>query len=178
MAEGLRPAGDGEGGREDPGSSSVLSVFMKLEALPQVNRQDLDSPEPVHWKRLSYAQRLRLFELQAQGTPEAEISHICRLHPRTVQRFYKAFAPTSDIAQRYLQAKSFKLAERVYEQADVDQAIEVLRDPSIGVLTPKHEQGSQAVPAVYIGIQATSSSVSVQAQPKPLGQLPEIRSDK
>lgn len=101
------------------------------------------------------------------------------LLPDTVEAILKRYAPTVHVAQHYLQARSLKLAMRVVRKANVDQAIDILSRPNIGVLDPIVGKGglggggfflsveTSALGAVRIGVGATEGGSEAQASLPP-----------
>lgn len=61
--------------------------------------------------------------------------------PATIYSLMHRLAPTTDIAQAYLQSSALRLAMRVVREANVDQAIDVLGRKNMGVISPKQEEG-------------------------------------
>lgn len=88
----------------------------------------------------------------------------------TVYTAQNRLQPSTDIAADVLRAGAFKLAQRVLRKGNVDQAIDVLSRPNIGVLAPAKESGSSG-PAFRIGVQvdalgAISVGVAMGADPQ------------
>lgn len=71
----------------------------------------------------------------------------------TLSRLRAKYHPQTRMARRTLMAGSVKLAERVLKHANVEEAIEVLSRPNIGVLEPirKNEEGPQVLISVSPG---------------------------
>lgn len=59
----------------------------------------------------------------------------------SIRHLVLRFRPTINIAKAHLQANAFRLTARAIRNASVSEAIELLRDPAIGVVSPKREIG-------------------------------------
>lgn len=67
-----------------------------------------------------------------------------------VSRLIHRYHPTTNLATRHIRASALKLAERIVKKADVDQAIEILSRPNIGVLEPINK--GESSPGVMISV--------------------------
>lgn len=88
----------------------------------------------------------------------------------TVYAVQKRMRPTTEVATQYLQSQSLKLAMRVVRKANVEQALNILSRPNIGVLeSPAGASGGgghqfmvgvaiDSLGSVKVGVQIGSSS--------------------
>lgn len=90
------------------------------------------------------------------------------LKPSTVQNVIRRLKSSQRIATEYLQANALRLAMRVARKANVDQSIDILSRPNIGVLEPiKRNENSGG--GFFLAVSADScGAVKVVA-----GQSPE-----
>lgn len=72
----------------------------------------------------------------------------------TISKFIRTMTDSTQVAQQFLKAKAFELTKRVVEKANVDQAIEILSRPNVGVLEP-HKKGNDA-PQIMISVNTES----------------------
>lgn len=73
----------------------------------------------------------------------------------TIWAVIRRLRPTSGIAGDYIRANAFKLAHRVVEQASVEQALDILSRPNIGVLEPI-KKGEVGGGGFYLSVQSDS----------------------
>src|ERR1700680_4687918 len=107
-------------------------------------------------------------ELQKRGMTLAQAKQATAVQmgidSREVDRVVESFLPTTDIAREYLKARSFRLAVRAVRKANVDQALDILSRPNIGVLAPQAEGGSGGAGGFFLSVSAeTCGAVKVTA---------------
>lgn len=90
----------------------------------------------------------------------------------TIWAVIRRLRPTTGIASDYIRAQAFKLAHRVVAQASVEQAIDILSRPNIGVIDPikKGESGSGGF---YLSVQ-TGSCGAVKMGVMAGGMTPQL----
>lgn len=94
----------------------------------------------------------------------------------TIRRLIEEFRPTTQLARATILARAADIARRVTDKADVDQLIDVLSRPNIGVLdAPVAASGKGNGGAnVLINVQAGSLPAINEAEYRPTrGALPE-----
>ena len=74
--------------------------------------------------------------------------------PGTVRKYIQSMMSTTDQAEQLLKASAERLAARVIINANVDQALDVLERPNIGVLQPVNKNAER--PAVFISVNQES----------------------
>lgn len=77
----------------------------------------------------------------------------------TIARLLKDYKPTTLLARASLQARASELVDRVLEKADVDQLIDILQRPNIGVLDPVAPRGGGGGTNVGILVSVTPASL-------------------
>lgn len=74
---------------------------------------------------------------------------------KTVARVWRMMQPTTGLATDFLKARAFRLARKVVRDASVDQALDILSRPNIGVLDPiKKQEGGPG--GFFISVTADS----------------------
>lgn len=76
--------------------------------------------------------------------PQKTIREVAREFGRdesTISRLLKQFRPTTELARATILARASQLVERVADKADVDQLIDILSRPNVGVLEPVAGKG-------------------------------------
>lgn len=99
--------------------------------------------------------------------------------PDTIYNLVKRFAPTVEPAKAYLSAQALRLAMRIVRKANVQESIDILQRPDIGVLAPKQEGGPGPGTGFFLSVQADScGAVKVgvgvaPSQPQRFEDLPQ-----
>lgn len=75
--------------------------------------------------------------------------------PGTIYSLMHRLAPTTDIAQAYLQSSALRLAMRVVREANVSESVDILGRKNMGVLSPKQEE-SAGQGGFFLSVQAES----------------------
>lgn len=73
----------------------------------------------------------------------------------TIWRFIRSVRDTTSLARAYFRAKAYTLTKRVVEKANVDQSIDILTRPNMGVLDPINRDGNGAT-GVFVSVSAGS----------------------
>lgn len=73
----------------------------------------------------------------------------------TIWAVVRRLRPTNGIAQDYIRANAFTLAHRVIQNASVEQSIDILSRPNIGVLEPI-KKGESGGGGFYLSVQSDS----------------------
>lgn len=71
-----------------------------------------------------------------KGAPDEDIAAMTGWSNEEVREVRRVFFPTASLAADYLRASSLRLAMRVVEEANVEEAVDILSRPNIGVLEP------------------------------------------
>lgn len=71
-----------------------------------------------------------------RGTTNEDIAARTGWSPIEVRDIRAMFFPRASLAADYLRANALKLAQRVVEEANVEEAVDILSRPNIGVLEP------------------------------------------
>lgn len=98
----------------------------------------------------------------------AEIARRTGRKHGTISKFLHSMSPTAYLAQSFLKANAMTLAKRVVEKADVNQAIDILSRPNIGVLKPM-QKGADA-PQIHISV--NTDSIGAVVMPTNMGLPP------
>lgn len=99
-----------------------------------------------------------------RGATNEDIAAAVGWTPEEVRDCRARFYPTKGLAERYLRANALKMAMRVVTQANVEETIDVLSRPNIGVLAPAVKPGATQNFGIFTSIQLDSLG-GVQAQP-------------
>lgn len=113
---------------------------------------------------------LRLTKTEGYGVKEAcaLMAEPWKKTPEAIYRIVRRFLPTHDLAEQYLKASALTLAMRVVKRGNVDQAIEVLSRPNLGVLAPAKTESAGGA-GFFISVNMGDlGAVQVQSAPEPL----------
>lgn len=101
------------------------------------------------------------------------IAPIYNRSPETIYYHIQRFRSTSGAAADYLRSNALKMAMRVVRKANVDQAIDVLSRPNIGVLEPAKGKESGGGGGFFISVNADScGAVKVGVATREGGEAP------
>jgi hypothetical protein len=110
-----------------------------------------------------------------QGKENREISALIGWPETEVRDVRAMFFPTPGLAKDYLLANALKLAQRVVEEANVEESIDILSRPNIGVLEPVVKAQNQ--PRIGIitnintstlgGVMPSTSTYAIDVSPEP-----------
>lgn len=89
-----------------------------------------------YWKR-----RLKVDKTLGKVQAYEQIAEEVGLEWRTVAGVIYRHRPTMDIAQAKIRAAAARLADRIIEKSNVQEAIDILSRPNIGVLAPMKTNG-------------------------------------
>lgn len=78
-----------------------------------------------------------------QGMTNDEIALLVGWHTDEVRNTRAIFFPTQGLAKDYLKANALRLAMRIVEEANVEEAVDILSRPNIGVLKPAEKPNSR-----------------------------------
>jgi len=87
------------------------------------------------------ADRVQIVEMTLRGRSAAAIAADTGWSLDEVVAVRRQYLPTTNLAGHYLKAKALQLARRIVEEATVEEAIDVLTRPNIGVLEPVKKAG-------------------------------------
>lgn len=73
---------------------------------------------------------------------------------RTIGIVISRLKPTTRVAQMYARAKAYRLVKRVIRKASVDQAIDLLSRPEMGVFSPNKSQSGEGNTGFFISVNA------------------------
>lgn len=115
-----------------------------------------------------------LVALKVEGATYQSVARLFDRDPDTISKIAKEFAPTKVLASAKLQSKLSTLVDRVLEKADVDQIIDILSRPNIGILEPHAKPGSGAGNNFGIMVSVNTGSLAAVADVASLaaGQAP------
>lgn len=101
--------------------------------------------------------RFRQHKAMGKGTMEA-CELIGKTHGRahtTIWAVIKRLTPTTGLAADYIKAQAYRLAHKIVKEGSVEQAIDVLSRPNIGVLEPI-KKGEIGGGGFYLSVQSDS----------------------
>lgn len=86
-------------------------------------------------------------KLRREGLNQSEIAAKLERTPGCISRFFKRFFGTTELAEQFIKASSLKMAQKMVKHATVQETIEILSRPNIGVLAPAKQvaQGHQFI---------------------------------
>lgn len=101
------------------------------------------SPQLREHELVEIMARFKKYRKAGQGIVEAckSIEKDTEIPWDTIYKVQRRFTPTTDAATMYLQANALRLAMRVTRRANVDQALNILSRPNIGVLEQPNSEG-------------------------------------
>ena len=102
------------------------------------------------------AERVQIVELSLSGRTAAAIAADTGWTIDEVCAVRRQYLPTTTLAAHYLKAKALQLAERIVAEANVEEAIDVLSRPNIGVLEPLPKGQSQPPIRIFTSIDISS----------------------
>lgn len=86
----------------------------------------------------------------------AEIAQLYDRSPATIRGLvYRLTADTTGVATAFIKSNALKLTMRVVREASVQQAMDILERPNIGVLAPK-KQAAEGARGFFLTVQADS----------------------
>jgi len=105
-----------------------------------------------------------------QGKSRTDIARALGRSVNAVDHIIRKFHPSTRLAEKYIRANALKLAEKVVKFSNVEEAIDVLTRPNIGVLQPvvsKHAVGffSSVDPSTLGAVQSVDAAL-----PRPVGE--------
>lgn len=124
------------------------SLQTAAETLLSQLPQPAAKPIP-DYSRLDYDEIALLLRLRDAGKTQTEIAQVLGCSQPTVSTVLKEFTDTRELAKLTLNSNAKRLTDRVIEQADVDQSLELL--DRIGVAEKRHGEKTTAV-QVNVGI--------------------------
>jgi hypothetical protein len=99
--------------------------------------------------------------------------------PSSVYALIKRFHPSVDAAKAFVESQALRLAMRVVRKANVQESIDILQRPNLGVLAPKEQGAGQLGQGFFLSVEADScGAVKVgvgvaPTQPKRFEDLPQ-----
>ena len=148
---------------------------MKKSALATVQPiADTDLPEKPEaertpdYSRLSYAEIALALKLTEDGLNQTQVAQRLECSPSAISRLLSEFHDTRPLAKLKAHNRALKLVDRVLEQADVEESLEVL--DRIGVLEKRHPEATRSQVAIAVvnmpGQQAITADM-IDVSPRP-----------
>lgn len=129
-------------------------------------------------------EREAIVKMIKRGAPDLDIAAASGWSEKEVRDTRAMFFPRASLAADYLRARALDLAMRVVEEANVEEAIDILSRPNIGVLEPVLKAQNQPKIGIITninthtlgGVQPSTSTtvIDLSAEPVPVPkELPE-----
>lgn len=119
---------------------------MSDDIYSEINADEGESVEVSKWKRpstrLTVEEQTIILRLHKEGVSQSEIARQIERDHSAISRFLKRFFGTTELAQAYIQANALNLAKKVVKHATVEEAVDILSRPNIGVLQPHKTEKS------------------------------------
>lgn len=125
---------------------------------------------PVRLRETEIAELIeRMKVYRKRGVPLMEatrrVSADMGIPQTAVYSWVRRLRPTTEVATEYIRSQSLKLAMRMVRKANVDQSMQILSRPNIGVLDPQGDGGGGGGRQFIIGVAMDSlGSVKVGVQ--------------
>jgi len=132
--------------------------------------ETLTKPIP-DFSRLSMADEALILKLHDDGRPQTSIADMVGCSQSTVSLVLRTFADTRLEAKRVLANGARKLAERVVNDSDVDQALEVLDRLDVA---PKRQQSASGGVNILIGMPGQAIGPDITLSPVPRTEIAEF----
>jgi hypothetical protein len=97
-----------------------------------------------------------------EGLSVDEIGRRTARNKSVISRFLARMYDTRELAQAIIAAGSAKLAERIVAKASVEEAIEVLSRPGIGVIQPAPSKNAGQVGGIEVSVAVSSCGTAVK----------------
>lgn len=120
--------------------------------------------------RMSEEEQTMILRMLKEGLNQVEIAKKLGRHHSAISRFCKRMFGTTELAEQYLKSKSLEMAKKVVKHATVEETIEVLSRPNIGVLAPVKQVESG--PRILISVGQDSIGAIQSGQRDHLGLTP------
>lgn len=114
------------------------------------------------------AEQVAILKLLDEGWNLSQVATKSGRSVAAISRLRAKYSPTTFLAERLIKAKALDLTQRVIDKADVDQSIEVLSRPNVGVLQPLKSGGGD-FGGVHISVSANSVGAIVATTKGELG---------
>lgn len=99
----------------------------------------------------------------------AEVSAEFGRDIHTISKLLKRLRPTTELARATLLSRANELVTRVADKADIDQLIDVLSRPNVGVLDPvANKGGGGAHVGILVSVSPAHLAALTPAAPEPL----------
>lgn len=139
-----------------------------------------DDPfEGVKGSRLTMNEKNLILEMRFKQLKTCKvIAYTLGRSRKTIEKFIHSVTDSTPLATAMIRASASKLVKRVLDKADVDQVIDILSRPNIGVLKPINKQadGPQIMISVNQeslgGVQQVGIGAGTSSSPLPLRLLP------
>jgi hypothetical protein len=108
--------------------------------------------------------KFKVYTKEMQMGVYESCAKIAEEYGRTQETIYglvRRFNPSTDAAEALIKANALRLAVRVVRKANVDQAIDILSRPNMGVLQPTQQAGSGGG-GFFLSVQADSCGAVVK----------------
>lgn len=142
------------------------------DALEPIDPEDEDDINHERWRRSGLHMSLDEKSLIAEMffKKQMKISEIAAALDRrheTILKYVRTLTDSTALAQQYLKSRAIDLVKRIVKKADVDQAIDILSRPNIGVLKPiqTSKEGPQILISVNQGSLGGVSAVPLHLPP-------------
>lgn len=103
--------------------------------------------------QLSHEEVLAIVEAYDAGKTAKELAYTFGRGLATIKRLISKYHPTTALAERYIKANAMTLATRVVRHASVEEAVDVLSRPNVGVLQPNKTGGGLGI---FLSVNADS----------------------
>lgn len=141
---------------------------------------DTDDPsEGVKGTALTMTEKNLILEMRFKHLKSAKtIAYELGRNRKTIDRFIHSMTDSTPLATAMIKASAHHLVKRVLDKADVNQALDILSRPNIGVLKPINRQadGPQIMISVNQeslgGVQQVGVGIPGGSSPSPLRLLP------
>lgn len=91
-----------------------------------------------------------IVKLLAQGRTTEDVSRLSGWSFEQVRDIRAEYFPTQSLAKYYLKSNALRLARRIVAEANVEEAVDILSRPNIGVLEPAVKAGASTGPTAVL----------------------------
>lgn len=107
------------------------------EEVPEAAEEQLENLGRRSSTRLTMEEKSLILDMRIKGGVSVDqIAFRLGRDRKTIGRFVSSMTDSTPLATAMIRAGAHKLAKKVLEKADVDQALDILSRPNIGVLRP------------------------------------------
>lgn len=130
-------------------------------------------------------EREYIVKLIEKGHTDAEIAAKVSWPINEVRDTRCEFFPTAGLAKYYLKSQALKLAQRIVADCNVEEAVDILSRPNIGVLAPAVKNQPGPMKASFLtsinpqdlgGVKVAAMVTTGEVEPEPVSDVePELR---